>query len=99
LAVLGIRAYDREVAAWRTAAFEPDGCLRAEFRAGVTFVLQDIREGMPPGPFHLIFCRNLAFTYFAEDVQRRIAEDLHARLLSGAFWCLESMSLLQASFV
>jgi chemotaxis methyl-accepting protein methylase len=46
----------------------------------VTFALEDIREEMPPGPFHLIFCRNLAFTYFAEDVQRRIAEGLGARL-------------------
>jgi hypothetical protein len=76
-------------------AFEPDGCLRAEFRAGVTFLLQDFRQEMPTGPFHLIFYRNLAFTYFAADVQRRVAEDLRAACYLAAFWCSESMSLLQ----
>ncbi len=74
--------------AWRAAAFEPDGCLRAEFRAGVTFRRQDLRREMPPGPFELIFCRNLAFTYFAEDLQRRVAEALIARLAPGGLLLL-----------
>jgi chemotaxis protein methyltransferase CheR len=43
---------------------------------------------MPPGPIHLIFCRNLAFTYFAEDMQRRIAEGLRARLAPGGLLLL-----------
>jgi chemotaxis protein methyltransferase CheR len=70
-------------AAWRAAAFDPAGCLRPDFRVGVSFTLQDIRQEMPPGPFHLIFCRNLAFTYIAEDVQDRIANALRARLAPG----------------
>jgi chemotaxis protein methyltransferase CheR len=73
---------------WQTAAFEPDGCLRAEFSVGIAFTLQDIRQEMPAGPFHLIFCRNLAFTYFADDVQRGIAEGLRARLLPSGFLVL-----------
>jgi chemotaxis protein methyltransferase CheR len=73
---------------WNRAAFDPDGCLRPEFRTGVTFARQDIRREMPPGPFHLIFCRNLAFTYFAEPVQRRIAEELRARLAPGGWLVL-----------
>jgi chemotaxis protein methyltransferase CheR len=73
---------------WHTAAFDLDGCLRAEFHAGIAFTLQDIRQEMPAGPFHLIFCRNLVFTYFADEVQRRIAEGLRARLLPGGFLVL-----------
>jgi hypothetical protein len=53
---------------------------------------------MPPGPFDLIFCRNLAFTYFAEDVQLRIAEGLRTRLVTGGLLVLASTSLLLASF-
>jgi chemotaxis protein methyltransferase CheR len=75
-------------AAWCAVAFDPAGRLRPDFRAGVTFALQDIRQEMPPGPFHLIFCRNLAFTYFAEDVQLRIAEALRARLRAGGLLLL-----------
>jgi chemotaxis protein methyltransferase CheR len=75
-------------AAWHAAAFDPTGCLRPDFRAGVTFALHDIRREMPPGPFHLIFCRNLAFTYFSEDMQRRIAEGLRARLAPGGLLLL-----------
>ncbi|HOK46649.1 MAG TPA: CheR family methyltransferase [Bryobacteraceae bacterium] len=71
--------------AWREAAFEPKGCLRAEFRAGVRFLLQDIRREMPEGPFDLILCRNLVFTYFAEDIQLEIASRLASRLAPGGF--------------
>ena len=39
-------------------------CLAPEFRQGVELMLQDIRRSMPEGPFDLILCRNLVFTYF-----------------------------------
>lgn len=55
--------------------------LKPEFRARVEFVCQDIREELPPGPFHLILCRNLVFTYFAEELQARILARLHGLLL------------------
>lgn len=74
--------------AWREAAFEPNGCLRAEFRAGVRFLLQDIRRETPEGPFDLILCRNLVFTYFAEDIQRPIAGRLASRLAAGGLLVL-----------
>lgn len=51
----------------------------------VEFRQQDIREEMPAGPFHLLLCRNLVFTYFAEDVQRQVLELLVERLLPGGF--------------
>jgi chemotaxis protein methyltransferase CheR len=38
----------------------------------VIFLHQDIRTTAPDGPFHLILCRNLAFTYFDDALQRGV---------------------------
>jgi chemotaxis protein methyltransferase CheR len=38
---------------------------------------------MADGPFALILCRNLAFTYFAARLRTRIAGALAARLAPG----------------
>ncbi|MEE8248088.1 MAG: CheR family methyltransferase [Alphaproteobacteria bacterium] len=73
-------------AAWREAAFAPEGelyRLRPRFRADIAFARQDIRRRMPKGPFDLILCRNLAFTYFDEAGQRRLARRLARRLRPG----------------
>jgi len=70
-------------AAWRDAAFARENGryrLREEYARHVRFLRRDIRTAMPPGPWHLIFCRNLVFTYFAESLQRTLAERLAARL-------------------
>ena len=75
-------------AEWREAAFTRSGqqyVLRPEFRQTIEFCREDIRAEMPAGPFHLILCRNLVFTYFAEDVQRRVLERLLERLIPGSF--------------
>jgi chemotaxis protein methyltransferase CheR len=67
-----------------------DGVLDDRYRH-VRFALHDVRDQPPPGPFDLVLCRNLAFTYFDEptqrDVLRRIASvtDL---LVIGAHECL-----------
>ena len=77
--------------AWIEAAFEEiDGrrCLRAEFRAGVEFRLQDIRRQLPTETFDLVLCRNLVFTYFEEEPQREIASSLHDRLVPGGMLVL-----------
>jgi len=71
---------------WRARAFTRDGdmlCVRNEYRHSVAFREQDIRTVMPEGPFHLILCRNLAFTYFAPPLQGKIAERLLPRLVPG----------------
>lgn len=74
----------REVpAAWLEAAFERRDRLfavRPAFRAGVEFLAQDIRREMPPGPFDLVLCRNLVFTYFDTPSQRRTLERMLAVL-------------------
>jgi chemotaxis protein methyltransferase CheR len=67
-------------------AFEPEGyeyCLRPEFREGVEFRRADLRRELPDESFHLILCRNLVFTYFDEDEQRRILSGLLGRLERG----------------
>jgi chemotaxis protein methyltransferase CheR len=74
--------------AWLERAFEAsDGryCITQVYRAGVSILRQDIREAMPEGPFDLIFCRNLAFTYFALEVQRAVLAGIMTRLRSAGY--------------
>jgi len=59
--------------------------VRAAFRAGIEFTQQDIRKQVPPGPFHLILCRNLVLTYFEDALQRQVVERILARLLPAGF--------------
>jgi chemotaxis protein methyltransferase CheR len=76
---------------WVELAFTRRGplfCLKEEFQEGVRFERQDIRRSIPDGPFDLILCRNLAFTYFDDALQRRISDRLHERLRSGGFLVL-----------
>ncbi len=73
--------------AWIGAAFEEsDGrfCLRTEFQAGVEFRQQDIRAQLPNETFDLVFCRNLVFTYFEEQLQREVASPCQARFKRSA---------------
>jgi len=68
---------------WRDASFVTDGdrfCLRPEFRSTVCLRQADIRQHLPPGPFDLILCRNLVFTYFAPAVQVMVLTSLCDRL-------------------
>jgi chemotaxis protein methyltransferase CheR len=59
-------------------------CVRPECRAGIEFARQDVRFEQPAGPFDLIFCRNVAFTYFARPSQVSVLGHLVARLRPGA---------------
>ena len=73
-------------AAWAASAFEQretSFALREPYRSVVTFKVQDVRTALPDGPFDLILCRNLVFTYFDEALQHTILKRLAARLHSG----------------
>jgi chemotaxis protein methyltransferase CheR len=73
-------------ASWRQQAFEPAGrsvALREPFRAPVAFERQDVRVVQPPERFRVIFCRNVAFTYFDDELQRAMLERLSAALFDG----------------
>ena len=49
----------------------------------MTVVEHDVRDPAPDGPFYLILCRNLAFTYFDAALQREVARNLTKALRKG----------------
>lgn len=72
---------------WRDRGFDrADGAyrLRPELRRSVELRREGARERMPGGPFDLILCRNLAFTYFDDRSQRAALAALVDRLAPGA---------------
>jgi chemotaxis protein methyltransferase CheR len=84
---------------WVGRAFLRSGalrCLLPEFRREVRFVLQDIRSSMPDGPFDLILCRNLVFTYFDDAIQRRLLNQMTERLVPRGFLVLGAHETLPA---
>ncbi len=71
---------------WRQTAFtRADGhfCLQPLFKTGVTFTQQDIHTDTAAGPFELILCRNLVFTYFDKVGQQDALARLAAQLRPG----------------
>lgn len=72
--------------AWRAQAFQSSGetfRLKEDFKRGIEWLSQDLRAEMPAGPFDLVLCRNLAFTYFDPPLQERVLEAVGARLRAG----------------
>ncbi|MFP2932399.1 CheR family methyltransferase [Pyxidicoccus sp. 3LG] len=72
---------------WARLAF-PDmdadePCIAPAYREGLTFLCQDLRSQVLEGPFHLVLCRNVAFTYFAPPLQREVLAKLVERLVPG----------------
>ncbi len=70
--------------AWREAAFSKTNatyCLQPDHQQGVIFQCHDIRQPVPASDFDLILCRNLAFTYYDQALQKRIAQQLIDALL------------------
>jgi chemotaxis protein methyltransferase CheR len=57
--------------------------IRSGLANNIDFLEQDIRKEMPSGPFRLILCRNLAFTYFDEMLQAKVLEQILKRLVQG----------------
>jgi chemotaxis protein methyltransferase CheR len=71
---------------WREAAFfrnENKFCLRERYRKNIEILHQDIRRGVPSGPFHLLLCRNLVFTYFNKKLQCETGQQLSDRVRQG----------------
>jgi chemotaxis protein methyltransferase CheR len=87
---------------WRTAAFvQRDGLywLREAYKRAVTVLSHDLRTGAPDGPFDLIMCRNLVFTYFHEAIQRKISVWLADSLRPGGALVLGAHEQLPAELV
>jgi chemotaxis protein methyltransferase CheR len=66
----------------RAEAFD-DGRLQPRYRERVELVRHDVRVGAPGGPFDLVLCRNLVFTYFADDLQREVGGHIACALAAG----------------
>jgi chemotaxis protein methyltransferase CheR len=84
---------------WIDEAFVPEGeeiRLGAAFRRRVKFILQDIREGMPPGPFDLLLCRNLVFTYFEPSLREEVLGRMLELIPDGGLLVLGSHETVPA---
>lgn len=71
---------------WRRLAFDAHGaepCLRPELRRQVRFERADLRREVAAGPFDIVLCRNLAFTYFDAATRARVARAVLSELRSG----------------
>ena len=71
---------------WLKSAFTQsrhEYCLEARLSRKAFFIRQDIRDGLDTGPFHIVFCRNMAFTYFDNALQLEILEHIHGNLVDG----------------
>lgn len=70
----------------RDRAFSASGaelCVKPHYRSGIAFVEQDVRVAAPDERVHLVLCRNVAFTYFGDTVQREAVRRIEDRLLPG----------------
>ena len=61
----------------------PDVRLKEPYRQDVEILHHDIRRGVPNGPFHLVLCRNLVFTYFDEKLQCETGRHLSNSVREG----------------
>jgi len=76
--------------------------IRDEFRENVIFKCQDIRREMPKEKFRLVFCRNLVFTYFDEELQAGLLKKVGDKLFSNGYLIIgrhESLPLGSGVFV
>ncbi len=60
-------------------------CVKPQFRKDIGFLRQDLRSEAPAGPFDLILCRYVAFTYFALPLQKQVLLRLLERLLPAGY--------------
>ncbi|MDH3239536.1 MAG: methyltransferase domain-containing protein [Alphaproteobacteria bacterium] len=75
-------------ASWRDEAFERQGplyCVKAPFRSGIAFVHADASRTLPEGPFDLLMCRNVVFTYFDAARQADMLARLRAVMAPGGY--------------
>ena len=72
-------------------AFDPAGplyCVKPPHRQGIEFLDQDLRERTPARLFDLILCRYVAFTYFAEPLQRTVLASMLERLRPQGYFVI-----------
>ncbi len=70
--------------------------LAADYRSAVHFVAHDLRTAPPRGPFDLVLCRNLAFTYWDDALQIEIVRSVEQALRPGGFLVIGAHEKLPA---
>ena len=60
------------------------------------FLQQDIRHQIPKGPFDLVLCRYLVFTYFDESLQRELLGRILERIRPGGIFVAGKQETLPA---
>src|SRR4051794_23143110 len=73
-------------AAERARAFASRGgehVVRSEIAARVAVARHDLRDPPPGGPFDLVLCRNVAFTYLDEDRRRAVLAGMASAVRAG----------------
>ena len=86
---------------WLNSGFiqrDTEYCLDAHLREKVKFFNHDIRDKTIDGPFHIIFCRNMAFTYFEHTLQLDLLKYLHANLVDGGALIIGGHESLSGGF-
>ncbi len=71
---------------WLKSAFTQQNteyCLEPRLRNKASFIRHDIRDRLTTGPFHIIFCRNMVFTYFDKALQHEMLDYIHHTLVDG----------------
>lgn len=64
-----LKDFPQEWLAYCFASVKDEYSVQPEYREGIRWCRQDIREEMPAVTFDLILCRHLAFTYFDQALQ------------------------------
>lgn len=85
---------------WKERSFSrvgDDFHLCQSYRRPVRFLQHDLRGPALKGPFQLILCRNLAFTYFSEPLQAQILEKFQQALVPGGNLVIGSHEALPES--
>jgi len=59
--------------------------IKRQYTEDIRFLQQDIRRDMPAGPFDIILCRNLVFTYFDQQVRNSLTTEILHRLRLGGY--------------
>jgi chemotaxis protein methyltransferase CheR len=85
---------------WTERALERRGalyCLRFDLRGGFEFRCEDLRRRVAEESFHVVLCRNVAFTYFSDALQRDLAVRLTECIPPGGALLLGAHEQLPAS--
>ena len=71
--------------------------LKDYLKTDVRFLIQDVRQQLPNGNFDLILRRNLIFTYFQQDLQSKLLEQIVRKLKPNVFFVLGVDESLKSS--